>query len=80
MDVKEYEKLIRMQKSGRFVIKFNHEKQEKKSFKPLAKGENETLTESQIDSVLWSQSLNYMKEHLIKYTFTLNLTSFIAFS
>jgi|TARA_B110001469_G_C9316896_1_gene170445 hypothetical protein len=52
MDVKEYEKLIRMQKSGRFVIKFNHEKQEKKSFKPLAKGENETLTESQIDSVL----------------------------
>jgi hypothetical protein len=41
-----------MQKSGRFGIKFTHEKQEKKSFKPLAKGENETLTESQIDSVL----------------------------
>lgn len=26
MDVTEYEKLIRMQKSGRFVIKFNHER------------------------------------------------------
>jgi|TARA_B110001450_G_C17602846_1_gene473754 hypothetical protein len=41
MDVKEYEKLIRMQKSGRFVIKFNHEKHEKKNIKLKVIGENE---------------------------------------
>ena len=40
MDVKEYEKLIRMQKSGRFIIKFNHEKQQKKNEK-LKKGEHD---------------------------------------
>lgn len=38
MDVKEYEELIRMQKSRRIVIKFNHSR---KKNEKLKKGENE---------------------------------------